>query len=146
MICVTGAGGTLGSEVVRQLASLQAPFRAAYCSSHKAEAAQADGFDAVVIDYERPETLTAAFQGCDRLFLLGLNAVDQTRLELNAVEAAKAGGVPHLVKRMLDLERYFREDQASLITSDIQQVTGRDPRRFVDYLSETTATDVWNRD
>jgi hypothetical protein len=34
---------------------------------------------------------------------------------------------------MLDLERYYREGQAGLITQDIKQVTGRDPRRFADY-------------
>ena len=38
-----------------------------------------------------------------------------------------------LADRMLDLERYFREDQASRITDDINQVTGRDPRRFAQY-------------
>jgi uncharacterized protein YbjT (DUF2867 family) len=41
MICVTGAGGTVGSEVVKQLDSAKAPFRAAYFSKEKAEAARA---------------------------------------------------------------------------------------------------------
>jgi len=39
----------------------------------------------------------------------------------------------------LDLERYFGEDQASRITNDIKQVTGRDPRRFAEYLRDGTA-------
>ena len=46
-----------------------------------------------------PATLRAAFQGCDTLFLLGPNALNQTELELNAVEAAKAAGVRHIVKQ-----------------------------------------------
>ena len=233
-----------------------------------------------------PETLRAAFQGCDRLFLLGPNALNQTELELNAVEAAKAAGVRHIVKqsvmgaaeeayslanihrpvekaiegsglawtflrpnsfmqntvtfmaqtiraegafysasgqarishvdvrdiaavavtalrapghegkiytlsgpealtyddmadelskalgrdirhislppadlkagmlaegmpeaiadRMLDLERYFRENRASRITDDVRQVTGREPRRFAEYVRATAATGVWN--
>jgi uncharacterized protein YbjT (DUF2867 family) len=286
MICVTGASGTLGSEVIRQLESGSAPLRAACFSDKAAGAARAKGIEAVVIDYNRPDTLRPAFQGCDKLFLLGPNAPNQTQLELNAVEAAKAAGIRHIVKqsvmgaaeeayslaklhrpveraieasgmawtflrpnsfmqnvvtfmattiradslfssasgqakishvdvrdiaavavkaltevghegkvytlcgpealtyddlanelskvlrrsithvslspsalkagmlaegmpeeivdRMLDLERYFREGQASRVTNDIKQVTGRDPRRFADYVRETAATGVWN--
>jgi len=286
MICVTGAGGTVGSEVIKQLESAKAPFRAAYFSNEKAEAARARGIDAVIIDYNRPETLLAAFQGCEKLFLLGPNALNQSELERNAVEAAKAVGVRHIVKqsvmgadeeafglakvhrpvekaiessgfawtflrpnsfmqnvvtymgetikaegafysasgkakishvdvrdiaavavkaltepnhegeaytvsgpealtydelaselskalgrpishinlspsdlksgmlaegmpeaisdRMLDLERYFREGRASRITNDIKQVTGREPRRFAEYVRETAATGVWD--
>lgn len=99
MICVTGASGTLSSEVVRQLESAKAQLRAAYFSSKRAKAARARGIKAVVIDYNRPETLRAAFQGCDKLFLLGPNALNQTQLEQNAVEAAKAAGVRHIVKQ-----------------------------------------------
>ena len=278
MICVTGAGGTVGGEVIKQLESAEAPFRAAYFSNEKADAARTRGVDAVIIDYDRPESLRAAFQGCDRLFLLGPNALNQSELERNAVDAAKAADVQHIVKqsvlgaveesfslakvhrpvekaiessglawtflrpnsfmqnvvtytgetikaegafysasgkakishvdvrdiaavavkaltepnhegkaytlsgpealtydelaselskvlgrsishislspsdlkngmlaegmpeeladRMLDLERYFREDQASRITDDINQVTGRDPRRFAQYARD----------
>ncbi len=286
MICVTGASGTVSSEVIRQLESSKAPFRGAYFSNNKAEAARARGIEAVIIDYNRPETLRAAFQGCDKLFLLGPNALNQSELERNAVEAAKAAGVRHVVKQsvigadeeafslalvhrpvekaiessglawtflrpnsfmqnavtflgktiraeaafysasgqakishvdvrdiaavavkaltepthagkaytlagpealtydelanelskalgrpishinlppsdlkqgmlaegmpeeiadwMLDLERYYREDQASRITNDIKQVTGREPRRFAEYVRETAATGVWD--
>lgn len=241
-----------------------------------------------MIDYSRPETLQAAFQGCDKLFLLGPNALNQSELERNAVEAARVAGVRHIVKqsvlgadeesyslakihrsiekaiessglawtflrpnsfmqnavtfmgqsiraegafysasgqarvshvdardiaavavqaltgpnfagkaftlsgpeavtydelatelakalgrpishvnlspsdlkgamlaegmpealsdRMLDLERYFREGQASRITDDIKQVTGQDPRRLAEYVRETAATRVWDAD
>ena len=285
MICVTGAGGTLSSEIIRQLEE-KAPFRAAYFSARAAENARTRGIDAVVIDYNQPKTLRAAFQGCDTLFLLGPNALNQTELELNAVEAAKAAGVQHIVKqsvmgaaeeayslanihrpvekaiegsglawtflrpnsfmqntvtfmaqtirtegafysasgqarishvdvrdiaavavtalrapghegriytltgpealtfddvadalskgldcvirhislppadlkaamlaegmpeaiadRMLDLERYFREDRASGITDDVRQVTGRAPRRFAEYVRGTVLTGVWS--
>ncbi|ESA33835.1 nad h azoreductase [Leptolyngbya sp. Heron Island J] len=99
MICITGAGGTVGSEVVKQLELAKVPFRVAYFSKEKVDAALAKGIEAVIIDYNRPETLRAAFQGCDRLFLLGPNALNQTQLELNAVEAAKAVGVQYIVKQ-----------------------------------------------
>ena len=90
MICVTGTSGTLSSEVVWQLESVKAPFRGAYFSNKRAEAARARGIEAVIIDYTWPVTLRAAFQGCDKLFLLGPNAPNQSELELNAVEAEEA--------------------------------------------------------
>ena len=99
MICVTGTGGTVGSEVLKQLQSTNTQLRAAYFSKGKADRARANGIDATVIDYNRPETLEEAFGGCDRLFLLGPNVLDQTELELNAVEAAKTCGVQHIVKQ-----------------------------------------------
>ena len=60
MICVTGAGGTAGSEVVRQLEAAKAPFRAAFNSKEKAEAAQAKGIDAFIIDYSPSTTASNA--------------------------------------------------------------------------------------
>ncbi|NEQ47425.1 MAG: SDR family oxidoreductase [Leptolyngbya sp. SIOISBB] len=99
MICITGAGGTVGREVVKQLELAKVPFRVAYFSKEKVEAALAKGIDAVIIDYNQPETLRTAFQGCDKLFLLGPNALNQMQLELNAVEAAKAVDVQHIVKQ-----------------------------------------------
>ena len=99
MICITGAGGTVGKELVKQLELAKVPFRVAYFSKEKMEAALAKGMDAVTIDYNRPDTLREAFQGCEKLFLLGPNALNQTQLELNAVEAAKAVGIKYIVKQ-----------------------------------------------
>lgn len=99
MICITGAGGTVGTEVLNQLKKTDSQFRVAYFSAGKADRARADGFDAAVIDYNQPDTLEAAFAGCDSLFLLGPNDLNQTELELNAVAAAKAAGVQHIVKQ-----------------------------------------------
>ena len=286
MICVTGASGTLSREVISQLEGQKIPFRGAYFSESAAQIARARGIEAATIDYNHPATLRAAFHGCDAVFLLGPNAVNQTALELNAVDAARAAGVRHIVKqsvmgaaeeayslanvhrpvekaiersgmvwtflrpnsfmqnavtfmaptikaesafysasgqarishidvrdiaavavaalvaaghenviytlsgpealtydemadelskvlgrvirhvslgaaelragmlaegmpeaiadRMLDLERYFREDRASTITDDVKRVTGRAPRRFADYVRDTAATGVWN--
>jgi uncharacterized protein YbjT (DUF2867 family) len=288
MICVTGAGGTVGSEVVRQLSEANADFRAAYFSKNKVDAARAKGIDAVLIDYNDPETMQKAFEGCDKLFLLGPNMPNQAELEINAVHAAKAAGVKQIVKlsaigadaedfdfgtihrevekaieasglkwtflrpnsfmqntvtfmselikarsafytaaenarighvdvrdiaavavkaltepghegkayalngpealsyddvaaelskalgrdishvsippadlksamladgmpeiladRLMDLERYYREGKADRNTSDLKQVTGRDPRTFADYARETAATGVWDKE
>ena len=98
MICVTGAGGTVGSEVVRQLQETKTPFRAAYFSKGKADAARAKGINAVIIDYSDTNTLRNAFAGCSKLFLLGPSVPDQVDLEINAVNASKEAGVKHIVK------------------------------------------------
>ena len=58
-----------------------------------------------------------------------------------------AEGMPEAIAdRMLDLERYFREDRADTITDDVRRVTGREPRRFADYVRDTTASGPWNAD
>ena len=99
MICVTGASGTLSSEVIRQLERQEIPFRGAYFSATAANSARSRGIEAVMIDYNHPATLRAAFQGCETVFLLGPNALNQIELELNAVDAARATGVRHIVKQ-----------------------------------------------
>lgn len=99
MICITGAGGTVSSELIKELESAKVVFRAAYFSKKKVEAARAKGIDAVIMDYNSPDILRTAFEGCEKLFLLGPNVVNQTQLEFNAVEAAKAVGVQHIVKQ-----------------------------------------------
>ena len=99
MICTTGTGGTLGREVVAELERAGASFRVACFSSAAADAARARGADVVMIDYARPETLATAFSGCDAVFLLGPNRIDQTALEIGAVEAARAAGVRRIVKQ-----------------------------------------------
>jgi uncharacterized protein YbjT (DUF2867 family) len=98
MIVVTGAGGTVGSELVRQLRAAKAPVRAAYHSAAKVDAAKADGLDAVAVDFAKPESLAPAFRGADALFLLFAGGMGQTEGEIAAVEAAKASGVKRIVK------------------------------------------------
>lgn len=148
MICVTGAGGTVGSEVVRQLGETNVDFRAAYHSKNKVEAAREKGIDAVLIDYNDPETLKKAFEGCDKLFLLGPNMPNQAELEINAVDAAKAAGVKHLVKLSVmradeeeyDFGRIHREVEKAIEASGLDWTFLR-PNSFmqntVTYMSQT---------
>ena len=74
-------------------------FRGAYFSQRAADIARARGIEAVTIDYNHPATLRDAFEGCGAVFLLGPNALNQTDLELNAVDVARAAGVRHIVKQ-----------------------------------------------
>ena len=98
MILINGAAGTVGSEVVRQLKAAGVAFRAGFTTEAKATEARKQGIDAVVADYADPQSLRAALQGVDKVFLVAGGAPNQTELEINVVHAAKDAGVTHLVK------------------------------------------------
>jgi uncharacterized protein YbjT (DUF2867 family) len=94
-IAVTGATGTLGSEVVRQLAAAGTPVRAIVRSPSKA--AFGPGVEVVQADLSIPETLAPAFAGIDRALVIA-NGLELDALEANTFEAAKEAGVKHIVK------------------------------------------------
>ena len=95
MILVTGANGTVGSEVVRQLQALGTPVRALVRDPAKAHFGP--GVEVVQGDLTKPETLAAAVAGVDKVFLLAGGA-ELVALEGNLLNAAKAAGVTHIVK------------------------------------------------
>ncbi|HXI12695.1 MAG TPA: SDR family oxidoreductase [Thermoanaerobaculia bacterium] len=95
MILVTGAGGTVGSELVRQLKETNASFRAGHHSKEKLAQATSQGTDAVAIDFAEPGSLRASLEGVDKLFLLSPTTPEG---ESNAVKAARAAGVQQIVK------------------------------------------------
>jgi uncharacterized protein YbjT (DUF2867 family) len=92
MILVTGASGTVGTEVVKALAAQGARFRAGYHS--KPDRLRGTGAEAVPLDYDRPETLGPALAGVDTVFLLSRTVAP----EVAVVRAAKAAGVRRIVK------------------------------------------------
>lgn len=98
MILVTGAGGTVGAELVKKLKSENVPFRAAYHSAVKLDAARASGLDAVEIDFARSESMRRGFAEAGTMFLLSGNHPDQTQRESAAVAAARQAGVATIVK------------------------------------------------
>ena len=91
MILVTGASGTVGSEVVKALGGRSAGVRAGYRTRPQNVPA---GVESVKLDYERPETIRPALQGVDTLFLLS-NTVEPER---KVVDEAKRAGVKRIVK------------------------------------------------
>ena len=113
MICITGASGTLSSEVIRQLET-KALFRAAYFSAAAAEAALARGIEAVTIDYKRPETLRYDELASELTKVLG-RSISHVSLSPSDLKLGMlAEGMPEAIAyRMLDLERYFREGRAN---------------------------------
>jgi uncharacterized protein YbjT (DUF2867 family) len=95
MILVSGASGTVGSEVVKALRARGARLRLGFHSAQKAAAARAAGHDAVAMDYERPESLGPALAGIESVYLVSVLATP----ELNVVRAAKAAGVRRIIKQ-----------------------------------------------
>jgi uncharacterized protein YbjT (DUF2867 family) len=88
MILVTGAAGTVGSEVVEQLKARGASFKVGYRSR------RTEGVEGVAIDLEKPETLGPALRGVDTVFLLSSTVAP----ERNLVTAARSEGVKRIVK------------------------------------------------
>lgn len=98
MICVTGATGTVGRELVQQLLAKGASF---FIMARNEEAARKQFGDGVAIrtgDFSDVAGMTAIFKDVDRLFLLCAPGPFMADLESNAVAAAKAAGVRHVVK------------------------------------------------
>lgn len=95
-ILVTGASGHLGRLVVQALVkSVPADRIVATARSKDAIADLAAlGVETRVADYDKPETLAAAFAGIGRLLLVSSSAVGQREPQhRNVIEAAKAAGV-----------------------------------------------------
>jgi uncharacterized protein YbjT (DUF2867 family) len=90
-----------------------------------------------------PEALTYEVIAGEMSAALGRTIMHVSLPPSDMKKGMLAGGMhEELTDRMLDLERYFREDRASSISDDIKLVTGNNPRSFRDYLRETAATGV----
>lgn len=97
-ILISAAGGKVGQHVLAQLAAKNIPARAGVHSEDKAAALRKTGVDAVVLDFESQASISAAFNGIEKLFLVTPGSPDQGRYETNLLAEAKKVGVKHLVK------------------------------------------------
>src|SRR5450755_4268721 len=88
MILITGAGGNVGQEVLRQFADTGRPVRAAFQSGAKAATAPA-GVETVIMDYNQPETVRAALRDVDKVFLVGPVTPNLPELERKATDEIK---------------------------------------------------------
>lgn len=106
VVLITGATGTVGSELVRLLASARPDFLIR-CASRNLSGTAARQLKALgdrvvptLFDPARPETMTAAFNGVSRCFLLAPLEPEMTLWHQQVVDAAKAAGtVEYIVKQ-----------------------------------------------
>lgn len=96
MIAVIGATGTIGNELVRLLSARETAVRA--LSRRPAEGEELPGVEWAAVDLADRDGSAGALAGADRLFLLTGNGADMVRLQKNAIAAARAAGVRHVVK------------------------------------------------
>ena len=101
MIVITGASGQLGRLVIAELLAQGVPagqIVAAVRSPAKAADLAAQGLPVREADYSRPDTLTSAFAGAERVLLISSSEVGQRLPQhLAVLQAAQAAGVAQLV-------------------------------------------------
>ncbi|WP_223650557.1 SDR family oxidoreductase [Hymenobacter psoromatis] len=101
-ILITGATGSIGTELTKLLAAQGVPFRAMVRHRHE-PATQAlaalPGATLAVGDFDQPETVMAALAGMERAFLLTNSSEQAEAQQLRFVQLAQQAGVRHLVKQ-----------------------------------------------
>ncbi|MDF7811749.1 SDR family oxidoreductase [Hymenobacter sp. YC55] len=100
-ILLTGATGTIGTEVSKLLSAAGVPFRALVRSLQDPKAQQLQalpGAELIVGDLNKPETVASALIGVERAFLLTNSSEQAETQQLAFVDLARQAGVRHLVK------------------------------------------------
>jgi uncharacterized protein YbjT (DUF2867 family) len=96
MILITGATGTVGSEVLRLLTATGAPVRA--MTRNPARLRSPYALDVVRADFDDPASLRRATAGAEAVFLLTAPAAPTPRHDLALLDAARAAGTSRIVK------------------------------------------------
>lgn len=97
-ILVTGATGNVGSMLVPALVKSGVEVRALVRDESKAQPLRDSGVEVVIGDLDKPETLSKAVEGVDKIFLLTSGGETAGQHGSNVVTAAAATGRPHVVK------------------------------------------------
>lgn len=98
MILITGATGTVGSEVVKRLSDEDVPMRAITRDPGKAEIIRRPQVEVVKGDFEDADSIHRACSGVDRAFLLTNSTERAEEQQTTFTRIAKQSGVRHIVK------------------------------------------------
>lgn len=139
-ILVVGPTGSVGSELVKQLAASGRPFRALVRSEAKAKSLPSPA-EPVIADLARRESLPHVFAGAERVLVLAPPMPDQETLERNAIDAAIAAGAKRIVflsnygAAENDVDPHFHvhgKHERHLASLDVDWTVLR-PTRFMNY-------------
>ena len=98
-VLVTGATGTVGSEVVKQLSAAGIAVRAAVHTPEKKDKVKGKGVETVRFDYENVQTIREALKGIEKLYLLTPVTQNMVDLVRSVVGEAKSAGIRHIVRQ-----------------------------------------------
>jgi uncharacterized protein YbjT (DUF2867 family) len=98
MILITGATSDIGQKLCQLLAKNEKPFRAMCRKEEQLEKLRKQGIHAVLGNFENPESLKTAMQGCTSLFLTSPPTQNQVQCEKNVIDIAKQEGIAYIVK------------------------------------------------
>src|SRR5262249_8294692 len=96
MILVTGAGGSNGSELIKQLSATGGSVRAMFRRrrDHKNDALP--GVEVVTADFDDLASINRALEGAQSAFLVTNSSERAETQQLSFVEAARATGLRHI--------------------------------------------------
>lgn len=145
MILITGAGGNVGGEVLKQIAETGAHVRAAFQSPKKAAAPA--GVEIAILDYNQPDTLRAVLKDVDRVFLVGPPTAELPALERKAVDVIAQSDVRQLVKlsamggREATFPRQHAESEDYILSSGVRYTVLR-PNGFMQNIVNYNAPTI----
>ena len=98
MILITGATGTVGSEIVKRLSAQGMPVRAVTRDPRKADAHRLPHVHFVHGDFEDVDAMRRACAGVDRAFLVTNSTARTEHQQITFTRLAHQSGVRHIVK------------------------------------------------
>jgi uncharacterized protein YbjT (DUF2867 family) len=148
-ILITGATGTVGTQLVKTLSNLNVKVRAGVHSIIKGEKLKLPHVELCEIEYHKPESLKVAITGVDRVFMITPFTENQVELGKAIIDAAKNAGVKHVVKLSasgadsepgIQLGRWHREVEKYLEASGLNYTILRPAtfmQNFVNYFADS---------
>ena len=130
-ILLTGATGKFGSKVIETLLKTVPASQLAVSvrNTEKAEGLRLRGVEVRQGDFDKPETLTSAFEGIDRLLIISADGDNETRIRqhANAVAAANQAKVKFIAytslgnanESSLSLAQVHRATEAAILNTGI---------------------------